>query len=144
MVFVFGLCTISAINFTHGTINSLGYRGGTPYIILELLFFCAYQSTIGPFFWIYIAEVIKIKDLCYPMAVFWGIQLTTSLVFILETGTTVGIFFYFFFASCSLVFALLIHLFAVETKGVNWKVIAERLLGDEASSKAESEDLSAN
>jgi hypothetical protein len=142
MVFVYGLCTISVLNFTHGVLSSLDYHNATAHIILELLFFCAYQSSIGPFFWIYIAEVIKIKDLCYPMGVFWGIQLTTSLVFILESGRVVGTFFYFFFASCSLVFALLIHRFAIETKGVNWKVIAERLLGDEASSQAESEDMS--
>jgi hypothetical protein len=129
-VFVVGLCSISAVSFTHATVKVLGYKTNAAHITLVALFFSVYQSSIGPFFWIYIPEILKIKDICYSMAFLWGTQLCIALTFLSKDLLYADIIYYFAFSFSSLGVAWLFHRFGVETKGVAWAVVAELLLAD--------------
>lgn len=129
-MYIVGLCILSSISFTHAILKFSGNDASVAHIILVSVFCCVYQSTIGPFYWIYIPEVLKIKDMCYPMACLWFTQLVLSLAFNLRNLPQGDGVFYTLFGSFSLLFAGLIYRFSVETKGVPWIVVVDRLLGD--------------
>lgn len=138
LVFVIGLGILSAISLTHAIVKLTGNDSNTVHIALVSLLFCAYQSSIGPFFWIYIPEILKIKNICYSMAIMWFIQLVSALSFRQKGYDT---FFYFGFSLCSFVSAVLISKYAVETKGVPWTIV-NRLLRDSPESLMDSADYS--
>lgn len=140
LVFVVGLCSISAITFTHAAIKVLGHDTDAAHITLVSLFFCVYQCSIGPFFWIYIPEILKIKDICYPMAFSWGTQLCIALTFLSKDLPYADVVYYFAFSLSSLGVAWLFHRYAIETKGVAWAVVAESLLADRYPESADSLD----
>mmetsp|Transcript_572 Transcript_572/g.880 ORF Transcript_572/g.880 Transcript_572/m.880 type:complete len:453 (+) Transcript_572:2751-4109(+) len=141
-VFVAGFGCLSVISFIHGILKLGKADTDASHIVLVTLFFCVFQSTIGPFFWIYIPEVLKIKDICYPMACLWFAQLVCALFYNFKHKPHADEIFYMLFGSFSLISALLISKFAIETKGVPWTVVVSRLVGDSSglnpSMKAES------
>jgi hypothetical protein len=128
VVFVMGLASISIIYFIHALVKLTVAETDASHILLQCLFFSVYQCTIGPFYWIYVPEVLKIKDFCYPMACMWGVQFVTALSYSMKDKPNVDSVFYLLFSAISLVMAVLIHKFAVETKGKPWIVVATLLI----------------
>jgi hypothetical protein len=124
-VFVVGLCALSLITLVHAVVKLVGSDNNAAHITLVSMFFCTYQGSIGPFFWIYIPEVLKIRDVCYPMAVLWGTQLLLSSAFTFKSTPYADSIIYIVFSACSLVCAALFKWYAVETKGVRWTDVAE-------------------
>lgn len=127
LVFVVGLCLLGAINFIHGTVKVVDSETDTTHITLVYLFFCVYQSTIGPFYWVYIPEVLKIKDINYPMACLWGVQFITAITFTFKSHGQGDTAFYYIFSIFCLISAALIQKFAVETQGRPWASISPLL-----------------
>jgi hypothetical protein len=105
-----------------------GNETDTVHLALVLVFFIAFQSSIGTFYWIYIPELLKINDFCYPMVCLWGTQFLISMTFSFSNGPSGGAYFYITFSLASAIFAALIHIFGIETKGVRWTEIARELL----------------
>lgn len=127
LVFVVGLCLLGVINLIHALIKVAGSETDVSHITLIFLFFCVYQCTVGPFYWIYLPEVLKIKDICYPMAFMWGIQCVTAITFTFKYRHGADESYYFVFGSFSLIMACLIHRYAIETKARPWNIIAAEL-----------------
>mmetsp|Transcript_9234 Transcript_9234/g.17568 ORF Transcript_9234/g.17568 Transcript_9234/m.17568 type:complete len:427 (+) Transcript_9234:305-1585(+) len=126
-VFVIGLCAIGMINFIHGFVKAIGADSDESHIVLVFLFFCAFQSTVGPFYWIYLPEVLKMKEISYPMSLMWGIQCVTAVAFAYKKKPEADTVYYFVFSYFSFVSALLISRYAIETKGRPWTVIVPML-----------------
>jgi hypothetical protein len=76
--------------------------------------------------------VLKIRDICYPMAVLWGTQLLQASAFSFKRSPYSDSILYLVFSACSLICAVLIKKYAVETKGVGWVEVAERFSMDES------------
>lgn len=129
-VFMLGLCVISALSITHAALILTGNDSDLSHTVVVIVLIFVYESTIGPFFWIYIPEILKIKDICYPTSILWGIQLINSCTFTFIQNPGEDAILYIVLSTCSLVFAGLIYRLAVETKGVSWTEVVERLIGE--------------
>jgi MFS family permease len=114
-VFVVGLIAMSCITLVHGVLLVSSSHTETAHTILVALFIFAFMSSVGPFFWIYIPELLKIDDLCYPLICLWSTQILMTVVYILDLSNAYP--YYFLFSALSLVLAGFIHRFAIETSG---------------------------
>jgi hypothetical protein len=130
---VVGLCLISAITLAHAVLLQLQLSSGPAYTALVILFYCVYQSSIGPFYWIYLPELMKIKDICYPLMCMEFCSLCVLFVFFFQDSPYDNPINYYAFGAVNLVTAGLIHWLAVETKGVKWTEVVERLQYEEQS-----------
>jgi hypothetical protein len=88
------------------------------------------MGTVGPFFWIYMPELLRINDLSYPMICLWSTQLVIRLI--LTIDSSLGHVFQILLSSLSLVSAGLIFRFGIETRGVNWADSSDLLMTDES------------
>jgi hypothetical protein len=119
---------MSCITLANGVLVSSHYDSTIPHTVLASLFIFAFMSSVGPFFWIYIPELLKIDDFCYPMTCLWSTQALMALVFSFQLDSAI---YYFLFSALSLILAGLIYRFAIETREVNWTDPEETLIESE-------------
>ncbi|CAI2366920.1 unnamed protein product [Moneuplotes crassus] len=105
--------------------------------VLVIVFAIVFTTTIGPFTWVYSAEILNDKGMCMAICVNWGLYtvisaLPTIAIYIKSSPNpftdgieNVGIFFFLFSGASMLLFFLII-VFARESKGLPRMLIERR------------------
>jgi hypothetical protein len=127
---VIGTCAVNIIIISFGICIILGVDQDKLALIFIPVFVIVFMGTVGPFFWIYMPELLNINEFSYPMICLWSTQLVMLLVFTINSS--LGHVFLIIFPSLSLVSAGLIFRLGIETRGANWGDSSDSLMTDES------------
>jgi hypothetical protein len=94
------------------------------------IFVICFMGAVGPYFWIYMPELLRINELSYPMICLSSTQLVMRLI--LTIDSSLARVFLIIFPSLSLVSAGLIFRLGIETRGVIWGDSSDSLMTDES------------
>jgi MFS family permease len=130
LMFAGGACALNCIAIVFGVLIMLGFHLETLQSIFIPPYVLIFMGTVGPFFWIYMPELLKINELSYPMICLWSTQLVMMIVF--YAGSSPSHVFLVIFPSLSLFSAGLIFRIGIETRGVNWADSSDTLMTDES------------